>query len=252
MKKLKNIIGSIPNIMTKGREKFSVFISREDKRDTQNINAYFFAGMAYSCSCFDNITLPKGYNKVYVEWLLPEENEIFSDYCKRMSEHIPKDVPIVLVGYSFGGFVAQQIASYHNTKNIILISTIKSKKEIPQLFKTAKKIDFANLLPQRLYNSPNLMINIFNKYIYNLPSKTTIPYLKVTNPVYLKWAMKNAYEWVPPKNNNNMFHIHGSKDQVFSAENLDEFFSIKGADHLMVVKRGAKISKIIAKVLNGW
>lgn len=46
---------------------------------------YFVSGMCNPCSVFDNIVLPEGYEKVYIEWLIPKEDELLEAYAIRMA-----------------------------------------------------------------------------------------------------------------------------------------------------------------------
>lgn len=218
--------------------------------DKKGLNVYFISGMCYNCSCFDNIILPSRCNKIYVEWLIPEANETLDAYTKRMASALDTRKPFILVGYSLGGMLVQEMCGFLSPLHTIIISSIKQENEIPSIFHMARKVDFANRLPMRLYKSPNLIINIFNKYFLNCSTKVVDRYLTVNHPTYIKWALKTVYSWIPQVKVNNLTHIHGTRDQVFPFELIDECISIKGGDHLMIVKRTKQINDIINRVIN--
>lgn len=211
---------------------------------------YFVSGMCYNCSVFDNIQLPKGFRKHYIEWEIPSLDESLLEYAARMSKIINRKRQVVLVGYSFGGMIVQEIAKFIDVEKIILISTMKNNQEIPNLFQVAKSVNFADNLPMKLYNRSDFMISLFNKYIYNLPTKALEGFMTVTDPVYLRWSLRQITHWNSVwQYTTPIYHIHGTKDQVFPYEQIINPITIKGGDHLMIIKRSAEINKIINDIL---
>lgn len=216
---------------------------------SRSTDVYFISGMCYNCSVFDNIDLPKGYIKQYIEWKLPFEGESLDAYALRMSRSIKTKRKFILIGYSLGGIVAQEIAYRLNPQKIILISTIKDEKEVPTLFHMARKVNFANNIPMRMYKQTDFMIKLFNRYVYNLPTSALANYMTVTDPIYIKWALHQITHWEPKKCLVPLFHIHGTKDQIFPYEQIIDPITIKGGDHLMVIKRYQEINAILKLIL---
>lgn len=216
-------------------------------------DVYFISGMCYNCSVFDKIELPKGCNKHYIEWIVPSLDESLTEYALRMSKEIKSKNKIILVGYSFGGILVQEIAKFMEVNKVILISTMKDEQEIPHIFQVAKKVNFADNLPMKLYSTSDLMMNLFNKYIYNLPTTALGDFMTVKDPVYIRWALRQITHWVPTVKLFNVYHIHGTKDQVFPYEQIVNPITIKGGDHLMIVKRSGQINKILNDLItNGY
>ena len=212
-------------------------------------DVYFISGMCYNCSVFDDIELPKGYKKKYIEWLIPHAEESLEAYAHRMSESINTKRKFILVGYSLGGVVAEEIAYQLHPKKIVLISTMKDEKEIPSLFHMAAKVNFANNIPMRMYKQTDFMIKLFNRYVYNLPTSALEGYMTVTDPIYIKWALHQITHWKPKRKLSSLYHIHGTKDQIFPHEQIINPISIKGGDHLMVIKRAKEISEILKSIM---
>src|SRR5437764_11227763 len=69
-------------------------------------------------------------NPVFINWIEPLKTENITQYAGRLKEQI-KDPEPIIGGLSFGGMVAVEIAKQLPAKKIILISSSKSKKEIP-------------------------------------------------------------------------------------------------------------------------
>lgn len=213
-------------------------------------DVYFISGMCYNCSVFDDITLPKRFNKLYIEWAIPFLDESLDAYAHRMAKVINPKRRFILVGYSFGGVLVQEIAKFMNPEKVILISSMKAEKEIPSIFQIAKKVNFADNLPMRLYKTSNFMINLFNRYVYHVPTSALGEYMTVVDPIYIRWALRQITHWIPTKKIENMYHIHGTRDQVFPYEQITDAKTVKGGDHLMVVKRAKDVSEILNVILN--
>ena len=213
-------------------------------------NVYFISGMCYNCSVFDNILLPKGFEKKYIEWEIPQLEESIENYALRMAKGIDTQKKFILIGYSFGGVIVQEIAKYLKPEKVIIISSMKDETEIPSLFELAKKVNFADNLPTRIYSTSNFMINLFNRYVYNIPTSALGDFMTMIDPTYIRWSLRQITHWKPSVKLSNIYHIHGTRDQVFPYDQVINVKPIIGGDHLMVVKRAKEVSQALEDVLN--
>ena len=100
-------------------------------------------GLAASSMVFENIKLDcKKYSLHRIDWIQPKKNESIKTYCVRLSKKIKHKNP-VLLGVSFGGIIAQELDKIIKVKKLIIVSSVKSHKEYPILYKIAR--DFAGL-----------------------------------------------------------------------------------------------------------
>ncbi|NDW11086.1 alpha/beta hydrolase [Dysgonomonas sp. 520] len=213
-------------------------------------NVYFVSGMCYNCKVFDNITLPEGFNKIYIEWLIPQKDETLSDYSKRMIAPINTKRPFVLVGYSFGAIILYEMNRYVKPQKNIIISSFKREDETPTLFRLAKSINFAERIPEKAYSATQFITNIFNRLVYTLPTSSLDEYMTQTDPVYIKWSIHQITNWQPHFLLPNVYHIHGTKDQIFSFKTIKDAIEIKDGDHLMVFKKHKEISENLSQILS--
>jgi esterase/lipase len=56
------------------------------------------------------------------------------DYAKRFSHAIKEDEEFVLIGLSFGGMLASELAKIVSPKKLIIISSLSSYRELPVVF----------------------------------------------------------------------------------------------------------------------
>ncbi len=107
-------------------------------------------GMAANPSIFEHIKLPEDRFTIHLlEWQLPNPKETMSDYAKRMVAFIVHE-DSVLLGVSFGGVLVQEMAKHIQLKKLIIVSSVKSKQELPRRMKLSRKLKLYNILPTRL------------------------------------------------------------------------------------------------------
>ncbi len=217
---------------------------------SQNIiHVYFVPGLAAGKEIFKNIRLPEDRFKTHViEWLIPEKNEPITTYAKRMAAFV-RHKNAVLIGVSFGGVVVQEMAQFLKLQKLIIISSVKSRKELPRRLKIARTTRLYKLIPTRLMlSSKDLTI-----FSVGPRSKKRLElyqaFLHVRSARYLNWAIKNMVCWKPSYTPANMLHIHGSADVIFPIKNIDNCDIIEGGTHIMLLNKGSQISKKIIEAI---
>ena len=192
-------------------------------------------GLAASSMVFENIKLDgKKYSLHRIDWIQPEKNESIKTYCVRLSKKIKHKNP-VLLGVSFGGIIAQELDKIIKVKKLIIVSSVKSHKEYPILYKIARDYQLNNALPFGMFDnfikfSLKLNINKLYKRI-DLAER----YLTERNEIYLEWAVWSLLNWKQEKYRPDLIHIHGDKDKVFPIENISKCIKIKGGRHEMII-----------------
>ena len=90
-------------------------------------------------------------NVTHIHWVTPLHNETIEAYALRLCTHIHHETPI-LVGLSFGGMVAMEVAKHIATEKIILISSAKTKHELPKFYRIVGKLNLHKLIPPYFLN----------------------------------------------------------------------------------------------------
>ncbi len=211
---------------------------------------YFIPGMATGKEIFEKISLPQEHYKVIViEWLVPLKNETLTHYAKRMSAFIDKP-NAVLVGVSFGGVVAQEMSAFLKLQKIIIISSVKTKYEMPKRMHIVSALRLYKLLPVNfIVSTPDL-----TKFAVGPKSKKRLQlyntYLTMRNKYYLRWAVKQMLSWDREKAVKGIKHIHGDKDVVFPLKNIKRCEIIKGGTHAMILFKAEAVTRKLIKIIN--
>lgn len=213
------------------------------------MTAYFIPGMCVNCKVFHKIQLPEGYKKEYIDWDIPEEDETLGAYTKEMAKAIDVNEPFILIGYSLGGVIMQEMNRFLKPEKNILISSMKSVNEIPPLFSFANKIQFAKRFPKQLYTSNKTITNLFTHLVYDMPIVDVEACVTYTSPTYMKWAIHQITTWKPNVTCSNLYHIHGTKDQIFPYKQVENVYTIEDGDHLMVMKKANEVNRVINEIL---
>jgi len=213
------------------------------------IPVYFMPGLAASPLIFENIRLPEDqFETVFLEWMIPLDNESLHDYAVRMIEKITHPNP-VLVGVSFGGILVQEISRIIAVRKTIIISSAKCNAEFPRRFKIAKSTGAYKLLPLQLL----LKVENLAKYSFGPKIKQRLKlyekYLYVRDLKYLSWAIEQVMLWERSQPDENVIHIHGDADEIFPAKYIKGFIPVKGGTHIMIINRFRWINENLPKII---
>lgn len=209
---------------------------------------YCVPGMGVSGKIFARIRIEGRPLKV-IEWLEPHRRESLQDYARRMAAHIDAEGPVDLMGLSFGGIVAVEIARIRPVRHIFLISSIKSRQEKPLFFKMMR------IAPFYLTNIRFLRdrtIWIWGRF-FGLNDKKQIAFFYRIMPDlsdrYHRWSVRQIVRWKNPEPPVPVTHIHGTKDRIFPLRSCDPCHTIPNADHAMIVTHGPEVSRLIREKL---
>ncbi|MEO7305919.1 MAG: alpha/beta hydrolase [Ferruginibacter sp.] len=208
---------------------------------------YCISGLGADERAFSKLKID-GYTLQVIPWLMPEPAESLPKYAERMRAGIREENPI-LMGLSFGGMVCTEIAKQIPVKKIILISSIKSSKEIPWWMKMVATLKLNKIVPLK---SSKLTQPIQNRMlgVQTDEEKTLVAcFRRDVDLPYTTWAVNQAINWKNDWQHPDTCHIHGDNDHMFPIKNIKPTFIIKKAGHFMIMNRAAEVSNCINSVL---
>ncbi len=124
-------------------------------------------GMTPDHRIFDRL-LPLLPTAVAVDWIPPIANESIVSYAARLSRTVYREEPSVVCGVSFGGIVARELASCINATSCVLISSVRSPRELPPWFRICRVV-----APQSAEAILEIMGNIATYWPRRLKSSST-------------------------------------------------------------------------------
>lgn len=206
---------------------------------------YIFSGLGADERVFRYIDF-KDHEPVFIKWIIPKEKESIEAYTKRISAQMTTENPLV-IGLSFGGIIAIELAKQVKIKKLILLSTAKTKEEIPGLYKLIGKLGILKIIPASLLKQPNFIAH----YLFGTKSKeekkALNDILKETDPVYLKWAIERIFKWKNQEIPVSYIHIHGTKDRILPFHEKAVDVKIQNGGHFMILNKFEEINEVLEK-----
>lgn len=210
---------------------------------------YLLPGLGFDHQIFSKLQLEES-NIQYINWIEPLKNEKIKDYSRRLAEKIisNNDEKIILIGHSLGGIVSQEIACFKKIDKIILISSIKSREELPFQFKIIQPLYLYKMFTKGWTVST---VRFWGKqHDYETKEEQALfkdMVGKHTNQ-YLQWALKTLSIWKHPKipDETSLVQINGDSDKTFPIKLINTpNYIIKNGGHFMIYKHAEALSKKI-------
>ncbi len=202
--------------------------------DIEKIPVYVMPGMAASPEIFGFLSLPKRFEIHTLCWKIPEKEENLVSYSKRMLEEVHHDNP-VLIGVSFGGIIVQEMAKIISVRKLIIISSVKTKFELPRRMRVSRNLGLYSIAPVNLVKS----MKNWSKYALTDKLKHRLElykkFLSVDDPHYLKWSIKQMLCWDQKEPLPGIVHLHGAADPVFPHKYINDCITIPGGTHIMII-----------------
>jgi len=212
---------------------------------------YTVSGLGSNGLVFDRLEFPPEYQMTALPWVLPLDKETIVDYSQRLAEGIDEREDFIILGLSFGGILAQEVAKIKHPRKLFLFNTIKSNSEKPLWIKANKYLKLHKVFPYFILNNTP-----FVKYA----SK----FLKILNPdrpdidaaytlrdrKYTQWAFEQITYW---DNRDELpfevYHFHGNLDLIFPIWNIRHPIRIRQGGHLAIYEKAKQINAILSNLL---
>lgn len=178
----------------------------------------------------------------HISWKSPEGDESLSSYANRMAEEIDSSEEFILLGLSFGGIVAIEIAKIKQPIKTILISSAPTKAEIPASMRLMGRTGFIRAVPPSRLTPPPFISNWFFGVEDEEAKKLLEDFVQNTDPLFLKWAIKQIMCW---ENEEELpcLCIHGTNDRLIPCH--DKAIKIDKGTHFMILAHAERVTSII-------
>lgn len=208
---------------------------------------YVVSGLGADFKVLEKITFPQNLEVVFLDWIMPEKNEDFHHYVKRMADRIDDSEPFSLLGYSFGGIIVQEIDKIKAAEKIVIMGSIKSHKEKSRFIKLGEVTKIPRFLPQQLFNINSATVYSLARGIVDPKNPKLLEYFTVRDTYYLKWSIEKVSAW-KFEENPKVIQILGSKDIVFPLKYSKPDYVVQNGTHLFPATKPKEVSKILSEI----
>lgn len=203
---------------------------------------YCLSGLGVDERVFQNINIPN-IELIHITWIVPFENESLADYSSRLLKKHKLPEQYYLLGVSFGGMIAQEIAKIQKPKKLFLISTMYRSIQLPTLFRVIGRLGIHKITPSFILKNANPLTFYFFGANQKAPKHLLKQILKDTNPSFLKWAISAIINWEPSDINCSRISIHGNNDKILKP--LEPKYLLEDGGHIMIIDQANKIKELI-------
>lgn len=208
---------------------------------------YFISGIATDYRAFlsqyDAVD-----NAVYLPFPKNDAKDTMASYAQKFVPLIDTSEDFNIIAHSMGGIITMELIKHVQPKKVILLSTVKSRKEMPLKLTHLnytyahklltgngfiKSIELGSAMIPRLKHIPNLR-------------NTVIEMAKANDPKFLYWAVNAIIQWKGKEDyRKDIIHIHGTQDQMFPYRNIRNAIPVFGGTHEMNMLRADEINRLI-------
>ncbi|MGC4232566.1 MAG: alpha/beta hydrolase [Niabella sp.] len=220
-------------------------ISREENHWVQRHKVYCIPGFGVDERIFANLEVDADLQ--FLNWIKPCQKEGIEDYARRMAENIKEERPVIL-GVSFGGMIAIEIDKFLPAKQVIIISGVKCRKELPFHLKCIGNLRLDKIFPVKKIQQSSKVYEIANKRLGAVtPQEKAFAnaYRRNADIGYVKWSFDKILNWKNKEYPPGIIHIHGDADRIFPIKTINPTHIIKSGTHMMIMNRAKEISAII-------
>jgi pimeloyl-ACP methyl ester carboxylesterase len=207
------------------------------------LKIFSISGLGADARAFANLRL-SDHELIHVPWLKPARNESLPDYSARMLKAIDTSQPFALLGLSFGGLVAQTVSTMCAPEQVMLISSLQSRKELPTLFRLLGGMRLHRLIPGKWLTNYNFLTRHYFGPLSDESRDLLQIMLKETDPSFLKWAIAQIMKF-QPIDSVKPTRIHGDQDRIIPFPSAIDCSRVSGGGHLMIIDDAPLISKLI-------
>lgn len=183
-----------------------------------------------------------------LRWLPPQTpNEPLPHYAVRLAAAVPVAQACWLVGVSFGGILALEVAQLRPLARVVLISSFVAPCELPWPGRLARATGLHHLLPPqllpRLPRVAQWFFSVKTRRDYQLLKQI----LRDTDPNFTRWAIAQLVQW-PGRPNTPVVRIHGTEDRLLPHGAACSQHQLPGG-HLIIISRAADISRLLNRLV---
>lgn len=208
---------------------------------------YFISGIGADKRVFSFLDL-SFCEPIFIDWIAPIKKESLESYALRLRNKIPESHPII-VGISFGGMLAVEMAKADQNIQPIIIASNKTASEFPGYLRASKYFPLYKWIPGKI-----IKISAFSfRWIMGSEGKEQKKVLgeimRDTDMQFVKWAIDSILTWKNEEIPKNIIHIHGTADKLLLYRRVKADYTIKGGTHVMPLEKHEEISALLKKLI---
>ena len=184
----------------------------------------------------------------YVDWIRCNDNDSLHTYCLRLIDKYSIEPSDILVGLSFGGMVAIEIARILGTKHVILISSLRDRADVKTFYATLLKLRLYRLIPNVRVAFMYPFIRIFLNVSSEEGQRIMDSMIQNHDLRFTKWAFariaESKFEGIT---GTTIYNIIGTRDNLIKPWTNENTVAIESAGHFMIFENHIRITEALRR-----
>lgn len=209
---------------------------------------YFISGLGADRTVFDQLDL-SFCKPVFLDWIPPLRNESLRAYALRLAAGITEPDATV-IGLSMGGMMASEMLRAGFAQRAIIISSIRTARQLPGYMRFVMKY-----MPAYRLTTRTTLRMVFPFSCWFLGAKTSDDkkhlwqIMQRTDLSFVKWCIGAISKWDLQHPQQQVVHLHGTADRLLPIGFTLPDYRIEGGGHLMVRNKAAQISSLLRELI---
>jgi len=212
-------------------------------------NIYLIPGQGSDYRIFSKLELPDEYSVKNIKCYTPKEGSTMYSYAKKLSLQIDTTESFILIGVSLGGMIATEMTGFLSPEKTIIISSAKSKYELPHRYRFQNIIPVYKLMAGKVSKKSSFFMQPLVEPDRKKEKDIFVNMLKDKDPDFLERTIQMIMTWDRETYSDKIIHIHGDNDHTIPHKNIKYNYLIKDGSHMMTLTRAEEISTIIQRIL---
>jgi hypothetical protein len=204
-------------------------------------------GLGADARMYDSLLTQLPNAKVF-EWRYVEGCKSLKSYAEKMAEQFAV-LPDIIIGTSLGGMMAIELSKFIQPEKLILISTAKTRKELPPHLKILKHLPIHKLLSGKAYKTGNEMMARSNRQQNEESASLIIDMGRKADARFVKWAIDAVLKWDNQLVPEQYIHIHGTSDALFPIRYIQNPIPVMHGTHVMSITKKDEVNRLIVESL---
>lgn len=209
---------------------------------------YAIPGLGTTGRLFQHISV-KGAEIVVLKWPEPQKHYNLRDYAREFLKQIDTSRPFYLMGVSFGGMLCAELSKLISPQKIFLISSSKTRRELPRLIRFFKYLPLYKIIPERHHRKMAARSRWFLGF-----NKSYMPdfleMIKAMPDHYFTRTIGYIVNWDNAETQGPVVHIHGDADRLLLYRRVKADYTIHHGSHAMIIEQAEAINKILEDEIN--
>lgn len=217
----------------------------------EKTTVYLLPGQGSDCRIFSKLNFDSTqYRVICLSYEAPQSNESMREFSIRISKAIDTTQNFILVGVSLGGMISTEIAHHLNPEKVIIISSAKTKNDLPRRYSIQKLLGIYKWIPGTWLKAGALLLQPIVEPDRKRQKKTFTAMLRSKSPNYFQETVRIIINWNRTAiTADTIYHIHGDKDNTIPLRNTDADYIVTGGSHMMTLTESFVIQTVVNRIL---